>query len=214
MLARAPLSFGNKSARVPPITFEMHRDDALALACGALCLQVHSTLPAAMQGVSIALGPVLDTDTVTWLAKDARFYTLVKTPRGTRVYDHADDLLYYAGPHAELAKACPDGHAFLCQTVCDRQATGPPVPRLLVLDMVSPAIECPRQRGEALRQLAHHLPHVCHIQWAGEKRALEAFLPSVPHDVEAVVALRAPLQLVRERPASGIAALHALELPR
>jgi hypothetical protein len=55
---------------------------------------------------------------------------------------------------------------------------------------------------------------VCHVQWAGEKRALEAFLPSVPHDVEAVVALRGPLQLVREPAARGIAALYALDLPR
>jgi hypothetical protein len=192
----------------------MHRDDALALACGALCLQVHSVLPAAMQGVSVSVGPLLEEDVTTWLAKDARFYTLVKTPRGTRVYDHADDLLYFAGPHAELAKACPDGHAFLCQTVCDRQPDGPPVPRLLVLDLVAPAIVCPRLRGDALRKLAHVLPHTCHIQWAGDRQALRKFVPGVPHDVECLVALRAPLQLVRESRAGGIAALHALDLPR
>jgi hypothetical protein len=193
----------------------MHRDDALALACGALCLQVHSVLPEAMRGVSVALDAIQPTDVVTWLAKGARFYTLVKTPRGTRVYDHADDLLYFAGPHAELAKDCPDGHAFLCQTVCDRQPSGPPVPRLLVVDLVSPAIECPRLRGEALRRLAHVLPpNTCHLQWAGDRQALEKFLPTVPHDVEALVALRAPLQLVREPPATRIAALEALDLPR
>ena len=192
----------------------MHRDDALALACGALCLQVHSVLPVAMQGVSVSVGPLLEGDVSTWLAKDARFYTLVKTQRGTRVYDHADDLLYFASPHVELDKACPDGHAFLCQTVCDRQPDGSVVPRLLVLDLVSPAIECPRQRGETLRKLAHVLPHTSHIQWAGDKQALEKFVPGVPHDVDCLVALRAPLQLVRESSAPGIAALHALDLPR
>ena len=191
----------------------MHRDDALALACGPLCLQVHPVLPAAMRGASIALGPIQAADLVTWLAKGARLYTLVRTQHGTRVYDHADDLLYYASPDAELDQRCPEGHAFLCQTVCDRQPSGQPVPRLLVLDLVSPAIECPRERNEALRRLGPLLPHICHVQWAGERQALERFLPTVPHDVEAVVALRAPLQLVREA-SSGIAALDALDLPR
>lgn len=191
----------------------MHRDDALALACGPLCLQVHPVLPAAMRGASVALGPIRPQDLVTWLAKGARLYTLVQTSHGTRVYDHTDDLLYFASHGAELDRACPEGHAFLCQTVCDRQPSGPPIPRLLVMDLVSPAIECPRERNEALRKLAPVLPHVCHVQWAGERQALEKFLPSVPHEVEAVVALRAPLQLVREA-SSGIAALDALDLLR
>ena len=194
----------------------MHRDDALSLACGPLCLQIHSVLPAALRGASVALGQIQPDDLVTWLAKGARLYTLVQTSQGTRVYDHADDLLYFASPNAELDRACPEGHAFLCQTVCDRQpsSVGPPIPRLLVMDLVSPAIESPRERNEALRRLAHVFPHICHVQWAGERQALEAFLPGVPHDVEAVVALRAPLQLVRGAPASGIAALNALDLLR
>ncbi len=191
----------------------MHRDDALALACGPLCLQIHPVLPAAMRGASIAVGQIQPTDLVTWLAKGARFYTLVQTQGGTRVYDHADDLLYFASPNAELDRACPEGHAFLCQTVCDRQPSGPPIPRLLVVDLVSPAIESPRERNEALRKLAALLPHICHVQWAGERQALEKFLPSVPHDVETILALRAPLQLIREA-SSGISALDALDLPR
>jgi hypothetical protein len=189
----------------------MHRDDALALACGALCLQIHSVLPLAMQGVSVSVEPIRPDDVVTWLAKSARFLTLVKTARGTRVYDHADDLLYYASPDAELARDCPEGHAFLCQAVCDRQPdNAQPVPRLLVTDLVAPPIACPRERGEALRRLAPCLPRACHIQWAGDGQALRKFLPSVPHDVEALVALRAPLQLVRES-AHGIGALDALQ---
>jgi hypothetical protein len=192
----------------------MNRDDALALACGALCLQIHSVLPLAMQGVSVSVERIRPDDVVTWLAKSARFLTLVKTARGTRVYDHADDLLYYASPDAELARDCPEGHAFLCQAVCDRQPDGSLAPRLLVTDLVSPSIPCPRQRGEALRKLAHCLPHACHLQWAGDGQALQAFLPSVPHDVETLIALRAPLHLVRESGSSGIAALDALDLPR
>ena len=155
----------------------MNRDDAIAFACGALCLQVHTVLPLAMQSASVAVGTVENTDVVTWLAKGTRFLTLVQTPRGTRVYDHTDDLLYFANPNTELPKGFfPEGHALLCQTVCDRQPNGlPPVPRLLVMDLlVSPPIECPRQRGEALRKLAHHLPHTCHLQWAGDKQALQA----------------------------------------
>jgi hypothetical protein len=189
----------------------------VALACGALCLQVHSVLPEAMKRVSVsATESISPTDVMTWLAKGGRFFTLVKTSRGTRVYDHADDLLYYASPHTQLCKSCPDGHAFLCQTVCDRQPSGPPIPRILVMDLISPALDCPRQRGEALRKLAHVLPPTCHIQWAGERQALQSFVGSgsVPHDVETLIALRAPLQLIREFPASGIAALHALDLPR
>lgn len=191
----------------------MHRDDALALACGPLCLQIQPVLPAAMRGATIAVGQLHATDLVTWLAKGARLYTLVQTGEGTRVYDHADDMLYFASPDAELGRACPEGHAFLCQTVCDRQPSGPPIPRLLVLDLVAPAIESPQDRNEALRKLAHVLPHVCHVQWAGERQALEKFLPAVPHDVEAIVALRAPLQLVRES-SGGISALSALDLMR
>jgi hypothetical protein len=194
----------------------MQRDDALALACGAICLQIHSVLPLAMKSVSVsAVEPILPDDVVTWLAKNARFFTLVKAGRGTRVYDHADDLLYYASPHAELHPDCPEGHAFLCQAVCDRQPDGSSVPRLLVTDLVVPQIQCPKQRGEALRRLGHVLPPICSVQWAGSRSALQPFIAagSVPHPVETLIALRAPLQLVRES-GSGIAALDALDLPR
>ena len=195
----------------------MNRDDALALTCGALCLQVHTVPLPALQGVSIsALEPIRDDDVVTWLARGARFLTLVKAARGTRVYDHADDLLYYAGPNAELGPDCPEGHAFLCQAVCDPQPDGSAIPRLLVTDLVHPCIPCPRLRGEALRRLGPCcLPHICSLQWAGSRAALQPFIAagSVPHPVETLVALRAPLQLVRAS-GSGIAALDALDLPR
>ena len=190
----------------------MHRDDAIAFACGSLCLQVQSILPHAMQPLVIESGSIHPSnDVVTWLAKDARLLTLIKTSAGTRVYDHADDMLYYANANTELLKECPDEHAFLCQTVRDRLPDGTTTPRLLVMDLVHPRIDCPRQRGDTLRRLTQVFPHVCHVQWAGDKTALERFVAQgMPHEVDALLALRAPLQAVRE-PATGIAALELLK---
>jgi hypothetical protein len=190
----------------------MQRDDAIAFACGPLCLQIHPILPLAMQPAKVLNGTIEHTkDVVTWLAKGARFFTLIRTSTGTRVYDHDEDTLYYANPNTELHRDCPEGFAFLCQTVCDRQPDKTHVPRLLVMDIVCPPMDRPRERGDTLRRMAPLLPHVCHVQWAGERTALEQFVASgsVPHDVETIVALRAPLQLIRE-PATGITALNAL----
>lgn len=194
----------------------MHRDDAVALACGPLCLQIDGVLAQAMQPVRVESGepctPSGRPPLMTWLARGARFFTLIQTHRGTRVYDHGDDLLYFAGPDAHLSPACPEGHAFLCQAVCDRSPSGP-VPRLLVTDLVAPAIACPHQRNEALRRVGPSaLPDICHIQWAGERQALQAFVDAggVPHDVEALVALGEPLRLLRAT-GSGIAALDCVQ---
>ena len=182
----------------------MNRDEVLAFACGSICIQIHSMMPHVMQPVSLVSGTInQDTDLVTWLARYTRFLTLVKTTTGTRVYDHADDMLYYANPNTELLPACPDGHAFLCQTVCDAMPDGSSIPRLLVMDLIHPLIDCPRQRGSTLRALSPVLPHVCHVQWSGDKVALERFVArGMPHEVETLVALRHPLQLVRDRPAA------------
>ncbi len=190
----------------------MHRNDAIAFACGSLCLQVHSVLPHAMLPLVVQSAPIHpSTDVVTWLAKGARILTLIKTSSGTRVYDHADDMLYYANPNTELPKECPDDHAFLCQTVCDTMPDGTQTPRLLVMDLVHPCVQCPRQRGDILRRLTPVFPHVCHVQWAGDKTALERFVAQgMPHEVEAVIALRAPLQAVREG-GTKIAALELLK---
>ena len=192
----------------------MHRDDVLAFACGSLCLQVHSVLQLAMQPVAVHRDTIHPaTDVVTWLAKDARFLTIIRTIAGTRVYDHEDDMLYYANPNTELPAECPEGHAFLCQSVCDRLPDGSLALRLLVMDLVCPRIDCPRQRGDTLRGLAHAFPPACHIQWAGDMQALQAFVSSgvVPHDIEGLVALRLPLQIVREGGVRGIAALESLK---
>jgi len=191
----------------------MNRDDVLAFACGALCLQVDSILPLATQGVSVCIThePPHKDDLVTWLAKNSRFLTLLQTHHGTRVYDHADDLLYHAGPHTQLPKNFPENHALLCQAVWDKLPDGKHHPRLLVTDLVLPAIPCPRERGEVLRKLQPLFPPSLVLQWSGERDALQSFVDagSVPHAVECLVALRGPLELVRG-PASGIAALDAL----
>lgn len=189
----------------------MNRDEVLAFACGSICIQIHSMMSHVMQPVSLISAPINpETDLVTWLASSARFLTLIKTSTGTRVYDHADDMLYYANPNTELLRDCPDGHAFLCQTVCDAMPDGTSVPRLLVMDLVHPCIDCPRLRGSTLRALTPVLPHVCHVQWAGDKLALERFVSQgMPHEVEGLVALRRQLQLVRD-PVGSNEALNAL----
>jgi hypothetical protein len=195
----------------------MDHSEILAFVCGSLCLEVFTVPPPVLLPPTLTSTRRLeqDTDLVTWLVENTRFLTLVQTATGTRVYDPKDDLLYYAAPHASLSAACPVGHAFLCQTVLDTAPDGTSVPRLLVTDLVSPPIPCPIARNEALRSMGPLLPALCHIQWAGKRTALEAFVASgaVPHRVESLLGLRAPLHLVRE---SGIriAALDELELPR
>ena len=193
----------------------MNRDDTLAFACGAMCLEIHTVDAATLKPPVIAIVPSLhqETDLVTWLVEGGRFLTLIQTSRGTRVYDTEDDFLYFATPHTQLHASCPAGHAFLCQTVQDKQPDGSYTPRLLVTDLVSPRIDCPAKRGEALRGMGPFLPPACHIQWAGNRAALENFVNggSVPHRVGGLIALRAPLTLARES-TTRIGALDALEL--
>lgn len=195
----------------------MSRDEAIAFACGSLCLELQTIASDALRPPAFVSIPEIhpETDLVTWLVEGGRFLTLIQTAGGTRVYDAEDDYLYYATPHTQLNRACPVGHAFLCQSVVDSLPDGSHVPRLLVTDLVSPRIECPNKRGEALRAMASLLPPVCHIQWAGNRKALERFVNggAVPHRVAGLVALRAPLEFARE-PATGIAALDALDLCR
>jgi hypothetical protein len=184
----------------------------ISLACASLCLEIQTIHPDTLQPPTFLTDSIHpENDLVTWLVEGGRFLVLIQTLSGTRVYDAQDDYLYYATPHAQLAPACPPGHAFLCQTVQD----SPSVVRLLVTDLVFPRIDCPRLRGETLRALAPVLPPICHIQWAGKRSALERFISGggVPHRVAALVALRGPLTLVREPCAiTGIGALDALLL--
>lgn len=179
----------------------MQRDDALALACGGLCLQVHSVPHAATERARVEHGAIGAGDCTTWLVRGGRLLTLVQTGQGTRVYDHADDTLYYASPCAELPRECPEGTALLAQAVEDRSAHGG-VPRLLVMDILWPRSDNPHQRGADLRGMQRWLPPALHVQWSGERAALERFLAQgMPHDVECVVALRQQGVLVRDPPA-------------
>lgn len=191
----------------------MNRDDSIAFACGSMCLEISSIPSATLRPPSLLVDSIhASDDLVTWLAEGGRFLTLIQTAQGTRVYDPQDDFLYYAAPHTQLGAACPVGHAFLCQPVLDTVGGGgASVPRLLVTDLVSPVIPCPRLRGEALRSLGGCLASSCHLQWSGNRAALERFVAGggVPHRVGSLVALRAPLVLARE-PATAISALNAL----
>jgi hypothetical protein len=190
----------------------MHKDDALALACGTLCLQVHAILPEVMKKLAVQSDRIGPSDLTTWLVKGSRFFTLIQTSSGTRVYDHDGDYLYYANPNTELARECPEGHAFLAQTVEDK--TGASVTcRLLIMDIVWPKIDNPRKRGEILRSMGQLFPPSCHVQWSGDRAALESFLSNgMPHDVECIVALREPGRLYREPPAHGIRVLEMMEM--
>jgi hypothetical protein len=138
--------------------------------------------------------------------------TVIKAEKGTRIYDHKSDFLYYASEHAQLSPLCPVGHAFLAQAVCDRDsATKGETPRVLIMDILHPAAESPSERGSTLRKLSHVFPALYHVQWSGERASLEAFLRrGMPHEVECVVALGGPGRLVRE-PSQGIGALKALQ---
>jgi hypothetical protein len=179
----------------------MQTDDALAFLCRGLCVEVGPSLSAALKPTLIEEGPLPPCCPATWLAKGCRLVTLIQTERGTRVYDQKEDFLYYASEAAQLGRNCPPGHAFLGQTVYDRDgASGRLVPRVLIMDLVCPRIDDPCERGTRVRKLSPCFPPACHVQWAGERASLERFLKSgsVPHEVECVVALREPGKLVRE----------------
>jgi len=179
----------------------MQSDDALAFLCRGLCVEIWPGISAALRPTVIDEGPLPPCSPATWLAKGSLLVTLIQTERGTRVYDQKEDFLYYASEAAQLGPECPPGHAFLGQTVLDRdRGGGPPVPRVLIMDLVAPRIENPAKRGAELRRLQRCFAPSCHVQWAGERASLERFLGAggIPHEVECVVALGEPGRLVRE----------------
>jgi hypothetical protein len=178
--------------------------DALALVSANMCLQVQLIVPTAMKKAKVVAGPVEDTDHATWLAKDSWRFTLIKTAHGTFVYCHSHDYLYYAHPNVMLGPECPAGHAFLVQVLEDTK-DGVVVPRVLVMDLVCPAVQNAEKRGEIMRGLAHVFPPLCHLQWAGNKAALQKFIDKgLPHQVDSIVALKSvPLHIVRECSLAG-----------
>ena len=175
-------------------------DDALSLVCSEICLQIHSAIDAAMQPVAINTGEISETDHASWLVEDTHFFTLIKTKSSTLAFCHGNQTLFYARPDFALAPSTPEGHSFLAQVAEDKE-NGLIVPRLLVLDLVTPSVEDPRARHEALRACTGFFPPSCVLQWSGLPSALRPFVSSgLPHRVEGLVALRAPLALTRERP--------------
>ena len=195
----------------------MQSDDSLAFLCRGICVELGPSLSSALRPTVIEEGPLPPCSPTTWLAKGCRLVTLIQTERGTRVYDQKEDFLYYASEAGQLGPECPPGHAFLGQTVLDRdRAGGSPVPRVRIMDLVTPRIDDPAQRGAELRRLQRCFPAACHVQWAGERVSLERFLGSggIPHEVECVVALGEPGKLVREPDLrrAGTPLLHALTL--
>lgn len=191
----------------------MKPDDVLAHACRGHCIEIGSWFsPASLSGAAVEEGPIPPKAVTTWLVKPTRLMTIIKAEKGTRIYDHRSDFLYYASEHAQLSPLCPAGHAFLAQAVCDRDpCTQDETPRILIMDLLYPTVECPSERGAALRRLTHVFPALYHVQWSGERDSLESFLGrGMPHDVECVVSLGTPGRLVRE-PKAGISALKALQ---
>lgn len=182
----------------------MHLDDALAFVAADVCLRVHDVLPNLTKNVDLSMGALRDDDHTTWLVKGAQLFTLIKHARQTLVYCHANAQLYHASPEMALAESCPDNHAFLGQAVEDAEGGGVK-PRLLVFDVSHPAEQDPRRRGETLRSLSHAFPPACHVQWAGLLKSLKAFLAKtkLPHEVDAALALRGSMQLVRELGTDG-----------
>lgn len=177
----------------------MNPDDVLAHACRGHCIEIwEGGIARSLKPIAFDEAPIGDKDLTTWLVKGGRLVTVIKTEAGTRIYDHSEDFLYYASPQAQMGRECPAGHAFLAQTVCDRE-NGKQTPRLLVMDLLYPEQRDPAKRGEAVRRLSHSFPPLYHVQWSGDKRCLQAFLAKgMPHEVEGMVALRGQGRLVRE----------------
>ena len=72
---------------------------------------------------------------------------------------------------------------------------------MLVMDLVSPRIESPSERGGVLRSLGGLLPPSCSLQWSGQPGALRRFLEraGLPHRVAGILALDSrPLRLTKE----------------
>lgn len=174
-------------------------DDAINLVCCEICLQVHSVMESALQPVAVSPGAISEGDLASWLVEGTHFFTLIKTDARTLAFCHANKTLFYARPDFALAPSTPDGHAFLAQVVEDRE-NDLLVPRLLVLDLVAPVFADPRARNAILRGCAHHFPPTCVLQWVGQPSALRPFVESgLPHRVDGLVALGAPLALTHER---------------
>jgi hypothetical protein len=131
----------------------------------------------------------------TWVPEGAEWAVLIKLVGHTVAYAPRTDCVSFVAPAFALANACAPHTVFLCQCMRDtRPELGPP--RLLVVDLLrdggkSTAFISARGRYARLRELEPVLaPGAVALQWCGEKEALNAaFLGSLPHPVQALVAV-------------------------
>jgi len=179
--------------------------DAISLVCGEICLQLGSIVAQATQPVRLVPGKITDASVTTWLVHGTHMFTLIKHGAVTLAYCHGNQTLFYARPEFMLSSTTPDGYSFLAQLAEDREREARPdappqtTPRLLIMDLVTPRIEEPGKRYDALRALPFGFPPSCVLQWAGHQNALRKFLQGgLPHEVSGVIALCGPLHMVRE----------------
>lgn len=174
----------------------MHFSEALAFVCAEHFLQIHPALFAITKPIEITMtNKKLQSQHTSWMAAKTHWFTLIKHNQKTIVYCHKNNMMYYGSPAVQLHSHMPDGHAFLAQTCMDNDQ----FPRLLILDVVTPRLVNPVERGALLRSLAGFFPSTCTIQWVGESDALRKFLRNgLPHPVECVIELGEPLHITKE----------------
>lgn len=172
--------------------------DALSLVCGEACLQISQTVAQATQPLRIVPGKIKEQGLATWLVHNTHMFTLIKAGETTLAFCHGNNMLFYAKPEFMLHRGVPDGHSFLAQLAEDKEQ-GVIVPRLLVMDLITPRNEDPCARNQIVRNLSSFFPPSCVLQWAGQVDALRAFLKNgLPHEVGGIVALGSPLHLTKE----------------
>jgi hypothetical protein len=161
-------------------------------------MQLNPALVQATQSIRIVPGKVKESSLATWLVRGTHMFTLIKSQDKTLIFCHGNSTLFYARPDFMLHRDMPDGHAYLAQLAEDKESAGI-VPRLLIIDLVMPRVENAQARNQTLRNFSGLFPPSCHLQWAGQVKALREFLKNgLPHKVEGIVALGNPLQLIKE----------------
>ena len=162
---------------------------ALSVLAGTEYLALDAGVSRLCSSVSLAPPPKGLRTLATWHPRGSFFFTLVKVQGGTVIYCHANSRTYHAAPCAWLSDRCPAGTGFLCQWCVDRGAERGE-PHLLVFDLLLPECADVAERGRLLRGMSMYLPlPLCVVQWVGEQAALDAFLPSLPHEVECILGL-------------------------
>ena len=182
------------------VAAECKLSQALSVLAGAEYLALNATVSRLCRDVRVAPLPRGGCPLSTWRPRGSFFFTLLKTAGGTVLYCHENARAYHAAPCAWLSAQCPADTGFLCQWCVDGRKGGPGEPHLLVFDLLLP--ECPdvAERGRRLRGMAMYLPlPLCVLQWVGDGGALDAFVPSLPHEVECILGLGPdPWQLYRQ----------------